>query len=89
MANFRKTIAVGVPFTVLGSLLDVPAEDQGKVKQPGIPVLDTLDNQLVWWIAASKEVFRDNQKPLKYLIKGDGGSKYPAFEAVIAALEKE
>jgi biopolymer transport protein ExbD len=88
MANFRKTNSVGVPFTSLGSLLDVPSEDQGKVKQPGIPVLDTLDNQLVWWISAAKEVFRDNQRPLKYLIKGDGGSKYPAFEAVIAALKK-
>ncbi len=88
MANFRKTNAVGVPFTSLGSLLDVPADDQGKVTQPGIPVLDTLDNQLVWWISAAKEVFRDNQRPLKYLIKGDGGSKYPAFEAVIAALKK-
>ena len=88
MANFRKTNAVGVPFTSLGSLLDVPAEDQGKVNQPGIPVLDTLDNQLVWWISAAKEVFRDNQRRLKYLIKGDGGSKYPAFEAVIGALKK-
>ena len=88
MANFRKTNSVGVPFTSLGSLLDVPADDQGKVNQPGIPVLDTLDNQLVWWISAAKEVFRDNQRPLKYLIKGDGGSKYPAFEAVVAALKK-
>jgi biopolymer transport protein ExbD len=88
MANFRKTNAVGVPFASLGSLLDVAADDQGKVTQPGIPVQDTLDNQLVWWIAASKEVFRDNQRPLKYLIKGDGSSKYPAFEAVISALKK-
>ena len=88
MANFRKTIAVGVKFEMLGSLLDVSAEEQGKVTQLGIPVLDTLDNQLTWWIAASKEVFRDNQRPLKYLIKGDGGSKYPAFEAVISALKK-
>ena len=88
MANFKKTIAVGVPFASLGSLLDVPSDEQGKVSQPGIPVLDTLDNQLVWWISASKEVFRDNQRPLKYLIKGDGGSKYPAFEAVMAALKK-
>ena len=88
MANFRKTTAVGVPFSSLGSLLDVPAEDQGKVTQPGIPVLDTLNNELTWWISASKEVFRDNQRPLKYLIKGDGASKYPVFEAVMSALKK-
>jgi biopolymer transport protein ExbD len=88
MANFKKTNAVGVPFSSLGSLLNVAAEDQGKVTQQGIPVLDTLNNELVWWIAASKEVFRDNQRPLKYLIKGDGISKYPVFEAVISALKK-
>jgi len=88
MANFKKTVAVGVPFANLGSLLNVPAEEQGKFVQPGIPVLDSANNQLIWWITASKEVFRDNQRPLKYLIKGDGGSKYPAFEAVISALKK-
>jgi biopolymer transport protein ExbD len=88
MANFKKTTAVGVPFSSLASLLDKSADEQAKVNQPGIPVLDTLNNELIWWIAASKEVFRGNQRPLKYLIKGDGGSKYPAFEAVIAALKK-
>ncbi len=88
MANYKKTQTVGVKFTELGSLLEVPVEDQGKVTQAGIPVLDTLDNQLVWWISAAKEVFRDNKQPLKYLVKGDGSSKYPAFEAVIAAFKK-
>ena len=88
MANFKKTTAVGVPFSSLGSLLDKSADEQAKVNQPGIPILDTLNNELIWWIAASKEVYRGNQRPLKYLIKGDGGSKYPAFEAVIAALKK-
>jgi biopolymer transport protein ExbD len=88
MANFRKTTAVGVSFSTLKSFLGVPAEDQGNVKQLGIPVLDTLNNELVWWIAASKEVYAGRGKPLKYLIKGDGVSKFPAFEAVMAALKK-
>jgi biopolymer transport protein ExbD len=88
MANFRKTPHVGVPFTSLKSLLDVPGEDQAKVQQPGIPVLDSVNNELIWWIAAAKETYRAAQKPLKYLIKGDAGSKYPFFEAAIAALKK-
>lgn len=88
MGNYKKTQTVGVPFSSLGSLLDVPVEDQGKINQPGIPVLDTLNNELIWWISAAKEVFRSNQQPLKYLVKGDGGSKYPAFEAVIEAFKK-
>jgi biopolymer transport protein ExbD len=88
LANYRKTYAVGVPFTQLGSLLSLEPENQGSVTQAGIPVLDTLDNQLVTWIQAAKEVYRERQLPLKYLIKGDGASKYPAFEAVVAALKK-
>ena len=85
--NYRKTYAVGVPFSQLGSLLSLEPENQGSVTQPGIPV-DTLDNQLETWIQAAKTVYRERQKPLKYLIKGDGSSKYPAFEAVVAALKK-
>jgi len=87
-ANYRRTYSVGVPFSQLGSLLSLEPENQGSVVQPGIPVLDTLDNQLVTWIQAAKEVYRERQKPLKYLIKGDGASKYPTFEAVVAALKK-
>jgi biopolymer transport protein ExbD len=88
IANYRRTYAVGVPFSQLNSLLDLEPESQSPGTQPGIPVMDTTDNQLVTWIQAAKEVYRDRQKPLKYLIKGDGESKYPTFEAVISALKK-
>lgn len=86
MANFRKSTSIGVPFLKLKSLLAIPADEHKNVKQEGIPVLDTLDNQLVWWIAESKKAFAG--KVLKYLIKGDGKSTYPTFEAVVAALKK-
>jgi len=88
IATYRKTYAVGVPFSQLNSLLDMDPENQSPGTQPGIPVMDSVDNQLVSWIQAAKEVYRDRQKPLKYLIKGDGESKYPTFEAVIGALKK-
>src|SRR6185295_15268762 len=54
MANFRKTPAVGVPFTGLKQLLSLDAEEQKKLKQPGIPVLDSATNELVWWINEAK-----------------------------------
>jgi len=88
MQTFRKTIAVGVPFQNLKSFLNIPPEQHGGVTQPGIPVTDTLNNELIWWIAASKEAFRANSTKLSYLIKGDGKSKYPSFEAIITALKK-
>ena len=84
--NFRKTYMVGVPFAGLKSFLNVDPNEQAKVDQPGIPVLDSTNNQLLWWIRLTKDAFKG--QPLKFLIKGDGNSKYPAFEAVVDALRK-
>ena len=84
--NFRKTPTIGVPFTGLKSLLSTPAEDQVKLVQPGIPVMDSATNELVWWIAYAKKAFAG--RVLKYLIKGDQKSKYPTFEAVVSALKR-
>lgn len=86
MANFRKTYLVGVPFNGLKQLLDTDFKDQPKLNQPGIPVIDTLNNQLVWWIKEAKAAFAGEK--LNYLIKGDGLSKYPTFNAVVQALKK-
>lgn len=84
--NFRSSPIVGVPFNSLKTLLNLPAAEQAKVGQPGIPVLDTLNNELIWWIAETKKAFAGEK--LMYLIKGDNGSKYPTFEAVVNALRK-
>jgi len=86
ISNFRKTVMVGVPFGGLKQLLATDAKEQGTLKQPGIPVLDSATNQLVWWIQEAKKAFAGQK--LNYLIKGDGNSKYPAFEAVIASLKR-
>lgn len=86
ISNFRKTVMVGVPFGGLKQLLATDAKQQGTLKQPGIPVLDSATNQLVWWIQEAKKAFAGQK--LNYLIKGDGNSKYPAFEAVIASLKR-
>lgn len=86
IANFKNTFAVGVPFGGLKQLLATDAKAQATLKQPGIPVLDTLNNQLTYWIQAAKSAFAGEK--LNYLIKGDAKSKYPTFEAVIAALKK-
>jgi biopolymer transport protein ExbD len=83
---FTKAPIIGVPFSQLKGYLDIPTADQEKVKQPGIPVLDTLNNELVWWIAETKKAFAGEK--LLYLVKGDNKSKYPSFEAIINALRK-
>ena len=86
MANYRKTFMVGVPFGGLKQLLGTAADEQKNLKQPGIPVLDSATNELVWWISVAKQAFAGKQ--LKYLIKGDAQSKYPTFEAVVLALKR-
>ncbi len=84
--SFTKAPIIGVPFSSLKGFLNLPRKDQERFKAPGIPVLDTLNNELVWWIAETKKAFAGER--LLYLIKGDNKSKYPAFEAVINALRK-
>lgn len=86
MANFRKTLVIGVPFSQLKSLLAVPADEQKNIKQPGIPVMDSATNEAVRWIAASKNAFAGQK--LTFLIKGDSKSKFPTFEAVVSALKR-
>ena len=84
--SFVKAPIVGVPFNSLKTFLDLPADQQETVNQPGIPVTDTLNNELVWWVAETKKVFAGEK--LLYLIKGDNTSKYPTFEGIINALRR-
>lgn len=86
MANFRQTFAVGVPFGNLKQLLAMDPNEQNKLPQPGIPVLDSANNELIWWINESKKAFAGEK--LNFLIKGDAKSKYPTFEAVVSALKR-
>lgn len=84
--SFRNAPIIGVPFNSLGGFLNLSKADQEKFTQPGIPVLDSLNNELVWWVAEAKKAFAGEK--LLYMIKGDNQSKYPSFEAVINAMRR-
>lgn len=86
MANYKKTFAVGVSFGNLKQLLSLPTEEQNKLNQPGIPVMDSANNELYYWLMEAQRAFAG--ETLKYLIKGDAQSKYPTFEAVVSALKR-
>ncbi|MEP7277597.1 MAG: biopolymer transporter ExbD [Bacteroidota bacterium] len=87
MAAFaRPSSYVGVPFSQLGGLLNTPADDVKKIKMDGIPVTDTLNNQLTDWLYAAKQAFEG--KKMELLVKGDNNSKYPAFQGVLNAFKK-
>ena len=85
MLNFKKTPSVGVPFSGLKQLLSLPVENQGNLKQPGIP-LDSLGGELTNWIRDAVSAFSGKQ--LKYLVKGDNQAKYPAFKMVLNAFKR-
>ncbi|OLY91559.1 outer membrane transport energization protein ExbD [Cnuella takakiae] len=86
MKNFVKSYSIGVPFTQLKPLLATPAEQQKDIKQPGIPVRDTTNNELTTWIRDA--VTAMSGRKLNYLIKADNNAKYPDFKHVLTAFKK-
>ncbi|MCG7857667.1 ExbD/TolR family protein [Flavihumibacter sp.] len=76
----------GVPIGQLKSLASQPADNWPKMNLPGIPVLDTINNEMVDWMRAIKSGFQGIKMNL--LVKGDNASKYPAFKGVIDAFKK-
>lgn len=82
----RASSYVGVPFSKLGGLLSTPTDDIKNIKMEGIPVTDTLNNQLTDWLYAAKQAFEG--KKMELLVKGDNDSKYPSFQGVLNAFKK-
>lgn len=77
---------IGVPFSQLKSYLDKNPEETKNAVLPGIPVTDTLNNELQAWIGASVAAFQGSKMNL--LVKGDNSAKYPSFQGVIYAFKK-
>lgn len=86
MQNFVKSYSIGVPFTQLKPLLGTPADKQREIKQPGIPIRDTANNELTTWIRDA--VTAMSGRKLNYLIKADNNAKYPDFKNVLDAFKK-
>jgi len=86
-AAFKRTASfVGVPFSQLKSYLQLSPEQLKTFKSPGIPVTDTLNNEMVTWMRAAATAFQGSKMNL--LVKGDNEAKYPSFKGVIDAFKK-
>jgi len=77
---------IGVPFSQLKSYLGKTGEELKSIVLPGIPTLDTLNNELTEWMRAAQTAFAGTKMEL--LVKGDNDAKYPAFKSVIDAFKK-
>jgi biopolymer transport protein ExbD len=85
--NFRDIYMIGVPFSDLKQELSKDPKTLNPQTWPGIPVMDSTNNQLTQWIQAAVVAF-SGETGFKFLIKGDNKSKFPAFEKVMEALKK-
>lgn len=86
VAAFKKAGFYGAPFSSMASFLSIPEEQRKGDKLPGIPVLDSSDNQMNTWMRVIKDAYMGQKMNL--LVKGDNAAKYPAFKAVIDAFKK-
>ena len=77
---------IGAPFSQLKSYLDKDPAELQKVVKPGIPAVDSTNNEMVDWFRAAQTAFQG--KKMNILVKGDDASKYPSFQGVIIALKK-
>lgn len=82
----RNGSFVGVPFSQLKSYLQRDPSEIKNLKQAGIPVTDTLNNELQVWMRAAVGAFQG--KKMNILVKGDNDAKYPSFKGVIDAFKK-
>ena len=77
---------IGAPFSQLKSYLDRTPEQLQNVVKPGIPAVDSTNNEMVEWFHAAADAFQG--KKMNVLVKGDDASKYPSLQGVIIALKK-
>jgi biopolymer transport protein ExbD len=77
---------IGAPFSQLKSYLDKNPADLAHVVKPGIPAVDSTNNEMIDWFKAAQDAFQG--KKMNVLVKGDDASKYPALQGVIIALKK-
>lgn len=78
---------IGVPVQNLKSFLAFTDAEYKTFQQPGIPVSDTLNNQLNDYLGALL-TGTGGRRPANVMLNGDNGTKYPYFKNVLAAFKK-
>jgi len=86
MKAYTNAASIGVPFASLKQFLALNADEQKKLKQPGVPVADTTGGELYFWVRDALSAY--SGRKLNLLIKADNATKYPAFKNVLNAFKK-
>jgi len=82
----NPTSYIGTPFSQLKSYLSKDPDQLKGIALGGIPVRDTLNNELIDWMRAAAGAFQGGK--MNIIVKGDDASKYPSFQGVINAFKK-
>ena len=85
---FKEASFYGTPISQLKSAMQIPKEKLSGATLPGIPTLDTANNQLIDWMRYIVAAHSKVGSKLNLIIKGDNLVKYPAFKNVITAFKK-
>ncbi len=85
---FKNVSFFGAPFASLKSFLRVPKDQLKEEAVPGIPAIDTTNNELIDWMRHVVAAHSSTGAKFNLILKGDNLSKYPQFKNVITAFKK-
>ena len=86
VAKLVKAPFIGVPIAQLKSQARLSTEQITGAALPGIPTLDTTNNEMIVWVAAAVSAYQGQRMNL--ILKGDNVAKYPVFKNILTAFKK-
>ncbi len=88
--KFAAVESFGVSVRQLKQYLAMSESQRNEIKQPGIPVDTTANNELADWVqSARKSNAGLHNVQLNIAIKGDSEEEYPTIQKVISTLQKQ
>lgn len=88
--KLSKMQVIGMPLNQIKGMLAI-SEPIPATKLPGIPIADTLNNELVDWLRSINAAYANTNRSQfeeMVLLKGDQDAKYPDFKNIKFALKK-
>lgn len=81
-----KAPFIGAAFSQLKQQAAFTTDQMTAANLPGIPAQDTLNNQMIEWIAAAVRAYQGSKMDL--VVKGDNVAKYPVFKNILTSFKK-
>ncbi len=86
IARLVKQPFIGAAFSQLKQQAQMTDAQVNSTNLPGIPTMDSTNNQLVEWIQAAVTAYQGEHMDL--VLKGDNVAKYPALKNILTAFKK-